>query len=470
MSTENGMSKDVQALISRLDKLEQNKKQEDDRKEKDLVSSSIAPSTKSYGHMTNSDEAQAMRYFKVNHPKKLLEVNTCHPQFDHVPEHLKHLVLAFKEDVDVNRFAAQIKSGDQTQLDRLGQSDIQDYVTPFVKNYCDTNYYKDVVAPKLKAFGTGVANEGAEWVPTVVSNQFIEEYEIMGDIAPRFKSVPMPSKVYDLPVQTDVKTARIQTEGQTGFSQANFGTDNLRFTAIKFGEYTVLPEELNEDSAPGILAVARREVVQSQLRAIETALINGDNDGTHIDSDTLAAGADVAEKAYNGLRKLALANSAVVDFVNAAATINKLRDMRVAMDKFGVNVRELAWMVSPKVYNQMLALDAVSTVEKFGPQATILKGALDALDGIPILNSQFLRTDLNATGVYDGVTTDRAACLLVNHTRFLIGIRRAIRVRAMMDPVMPNDRWVMASWYRGDFQGHAQSATEKSVVYGYNIA
>ena len=103
-----------------------------------------------------------------------------------------------------------------------------------------------------------------------------------------------------------------------------------------------------------------------------------------MDSDVVAA--SDARKAWKGLRKLALQNSAngsVVDFSAAAPTVLKLRSMRSAMDKFGVNVRELGWVVSSKVYQQLMGLDEVSTVDKFGPQATILSGALAALDGIP---------------------------------------------------------------------------------------
>jgi len=31
------------------------------------------------------------------------------------------------------------------------------------------------------------------------------------------------------------------------------------------------------------------------------------------------------------------------------------------------------------------------------------------------------------------------------------------------------DRWLMASYQRKDFVGHAQSAAEVSAVYGYNV-
>jgi hypothetical protein len=139
------------------------------------------------------------------------------------------------------------------------------------------------------------------------------------------------------------------------------------------------------------------------------------------------------------------------------------------MGKFGVNPRELVWMVSTKIYNQMLSIPEVITVEKFGPMATILNGALAALDGIPIVISEYMRDDTDATGVNGATGNDFSVCQLVNHRRAYFGVRRPIRVKAVMDPTPPNDQWLIAAWWRGDFQAHAQGANEVSITLGHNI-
>lgn len=455
------MLKATKEMETRLEAAEKKAADYDKLRENAVASGDFRPS----GNSSNSDEVKCLRYFGVPNAQKLIEVNVGHPNFEHVPQELKHMVLSLKQDVDVARMTAQICRGGQ--LDRSAKSDARDFVPGTVGSVLDTYYGKNVLAPKLKAFGTGTANEGAEWVPTAVSSSYIEEYELSREVAKMFGSLSMPSNPYDLPVQTDPLTARIQGEKAT-ISSANFKTDKISFDATKLAEFTCLPEELNEDSAPNILAAARREVVESSGRAIETAIISGDTAVTHQDSDVTAA--DDARKAWDGLRKLAIGNGATIDFLSAATTVAKVRTMRTAMDKFGVNTRELAWIMSPKVYNQFLGFDEVSTVEKFGPMASILKGALSALDGIPIVISEFARDDLNASGVYDGVTTTQSGLLLANVTRFMLGVRRPIRVRAVPNPTPPNDEWMLVSWWRGDFQGHVQSASESSVVYGINIA
>ena len=196
------------------------------------------------------------------------------------------------------------------------------------------------------------------------------------------------------------------------------------------------------------------------------------SDGTHIDSDTQAGAADLAEKAWAGLRREAIASSAnggTFDFANAAVTDASLRSLRAQMKKFGSYPSDLMWIVGPVVYIQMLGLPEVVTLDKMGDMATVFRGSLANYQGIPIVNSEHMREDLNDAGVYDGVTTNRGGILLVNLKRFYMGIRRPIRVKAMAD--LPYyDRFLLASYQRKDFKGHPQSASEVSVSYGVNIA
>ena len=418
----------------------------------------------SSGSSANSDEQRALRSFGVGHVKDLLTVNTMDPKYKRVPEELKGLVLDLKRDIDVCRMTQQIIGGQP--LDR-------DERAAHVKGMLDGTYYgQNVLAPKLKAFGSTTPGAGDEWVPTAISSQYIEEYELEKKMAQQFRQISMPTNPYQLPVQKGVTKARIQAESG-GLSGTNFGTDKIEFSATKLTEFYPLSEELNEDSAPAILSLARSEVVESEIRAIESAILNGDNSGTHFDNDTDVGAADLSEKAWKGIRQLAFANSAngsLVDFSGAIVDLTGLRQMREAMGKFGVNPRELAWVVSTKVYNQMLSIDAVVTVEKFGPMATILQGALAALDGIPIVISEYMRDDVAASGVNTvGGPNTLSVCQLINHRRGYFGVRRPIRTKAVMNPTPPNDEWLIAAWWRGDFQAHKQSATEVSMTLGHNI-
>lgn len=455
------MLQETKALKQRTEAAEAKVKALEDEKENIIAKHSISTTSRS----GSSDEARTMKFFGVSHPKQLLQVNVAHPRYRHVPDELKHMALSFKKSVDTARWISQMFYGEP--MDRIGKRDQDDSLSS-VKGVLDHHFGKHVLAPVLKAFGSTVGGAGDEWVPTALSTSYIPEYELEKVLEQRVREVSMPTNPFELPVLKDVTKARKATEN-SAMSAANFGTDKIAFSAVKLAEYFEIPEELTEDSAPDFLGAARDEVVLAQRRAAESAMINGDDDGTHLDSDTHVAGADVAEKIWKGWRRQAIANAspATLDMAGVINATN-LRSLRAVMAKFGSNPRELMWVVGPSVYTQFLALAEVATIDKFGPQATVLNGALAAYQGIPIVNSEHMREDLNATGVFDNVTTNRGAVLLVNTTRWYLGQRRPIRVKLMSD-LPSQDRWLLASYRRVDFKGHTQSATEKSVVYGYNV-
>jgi HK97 family phage major capsid protein len=415
-----------------------------------------------------SDEERALKFFGCSHPSQLIQINTMHPRFRNVPAEIKQTVIDLKEAVSIARFTSQMFHGEK--LDRIGASAEMDRVAK-VKGMLDHRYGRDELAPRLKAFGSTVSTGGDEWVPTLISAQYIEEFQLDRVVEDKFQEIPLASAPFDLPTQGGSTKARKIAEN-TAITGNNFTTGKITFTPVKSGEYYIIPEELNEDSAVAIYQIGTREVVEAQRRAIEAAILNGDDDGTHLDSDTQALGSDVAEKFWKGLRRQAIANSAnggTTDFGNAAISETNLRTMRQRMKKFGVNPRQLLWIVDPVSLQQMLGLSSVSTMEKYGSMATVVTGELARYQGIPIVTSEYMRSDLNATGVYDGVTVNRTALLLVNTSRWYVGMRRPIRVKIMED--LPNqDRWLLASYQRKDFQGFTQSATEVSVSYGYNVA
>lgn len=419
------------------------------------------------GPSLSSDEARTLRAFGCSDIKQLLEVNTAAPEFAHVDSHYKYIARDMKKTVDIARMTAQMFNRDG--LDQAGSDAKQDKVAA-VKTIGETYYGRNILLPKLKAFGTTVSGHGAEYIPTLIASTYIPELELAFDLQGRFREIRMPSSPYDLPVVKDVLKAQKVSEGAAAAAR-EFGTGKLTFRASKIESFYTVPEELNEDSAPDFLSIAREELLLSHQRAVESAIISGDDDGTHIDSDTQALSALLAEKLWKGLRRQAISNSAnggTKSFGAGLSTAGGI-DMIAKMKRHGVNKANMIWVVGPAVYAQMLGLPELITVDKAGPAAaTILKGAVAAWLGIPVVVSQFMREDLNATGVYDGVTTTKGGILLVNAARWYVGMRRAPQIRVVQD--LPNyDRYLLAAYQRLDFQGHAQSASEVSVCYGYNI-
>ena len=416
-----------------------------------------------------SYEKSLLHKFNCKSLDSLLNVDTSLSKFASIDDRMA--VLDIKKHFDNARWIAQIFYGAPLDRGELMSEDGTKLMRGVaVRNILETRYAKEYLVPLIKAFGSTVGGAGDEWVPTAISTSYIPDFALERKVANDVQIMNMLTNPFEVPVMSGSTTARIIGEG-VGMTGSNWTTAKLTWTAKKYGEFYPIPEELNEDSAIDFLSIGRDELIQSQMRARETGILNGDDSGTHQDTDTDGLGADVAEKGFKGYRKLSfvnVANGGTFDFGATGITTVKLDTMINQMGKHGTNPRDVMFIVGATGWNQMVSLAEVSTVEKFGAQATILTGLLAAFRGKGVMISDYIREDLNASGVNDGITVDRTVVHAVNRKRFWLGVRRPIRTKVQMD-LANQDQWLLASYQRMDFQGIAQSATETSVVTGYNI-
>lgn len=326
-----------------------------------------------------------------------------------------------------------------------------------------------------KAMVSTTASSGDEFVPTNFSAQIIDRVRLELKVAALHDRMPMLSNPYTLPLEGSDSTAYLTAESSVEATEAGRitastpGSKNVTFTAKKLAARSVFSEEINEDSIIAIFPYVRGKIVLAMANAIEDCTINGDDSGTHQDADVTSS-AD-ARKAWKGYRKLAVSGAkrdAGGDALDAA-------DMRVArkkMGKYGVNPKDLAWVVGVATYSQMLSEDDASgfndfrTLEKYGPNAVVLNGVMGFFDGIPVIVSEFVRETLNASGVYDSTTHTTSSIMLVNRSRFMYGDRKAITVKSYED--IQTDQMVLVTKQRLDFQP-VEDSTNTMIGLVYNI-
>lgn len=321
-------------------------------------------------------------------------------------------------------------------------------------------YWNEYDAELRKTLGTDVVGEGAEWVPEGFSATLIEEVRLALRVAALHGRVDMPRNPFIIPGHNRAVTARLVGEGQTPSTSGSVGTRQIMLNAKKLMAWIPFPYELDEDSAIAILPVVRQDLVNALADAQETATINGDTATTHQDADVTDA--DDPRKAWDGYRKLS-----VGDIDLATFNIQALRQIRKAMGKYGVQPSRLAWVTSVSGYMAMMGTSEVLTLDKYGDKATVLTGELGKLDGIPIIVSEFVREDLNASGVYDGVTTDRTEILLVYRPGFVYGDRRQVLVET--DRQIKAQTVDVVTSQRLDFQARYDTSTEPIVARGINL-
>jgi HK97 family phage major capsid protein len=390
----------------------------------------------------------------------LLHINTSDKAFRAMPIETREAVKALKEAVDVTLMCAMV-------LKQAPQN---------------TRAYSELLEPSLKALGINAGETGATWIPTGVSESYVEEYNLERKVAGLFQEIKMPTNPYDFPVMTNGAVATQLGEIASKSPADTFGSSKITFRAVKLTNQYELPEELTEDSAVDVMKLIREQLIIGQEKAMEIAILEGDTGATHQHAGSyfnsaVAPSANSSERVFDGLRKRAIAAGLTVNCGGKPANESQLTLVRRKMGKYGINPAELAWISGVNVYNELMQLDDVRTLEQYGPQAPVLSGELGKYEGIPIVVSEYMREDLAATGVNTAPSDALASLLLVNRKRFMTGLRRAIQVR-VEDYRIQFDVTDMVSFSRRAFQGvlladgsnAAGAQGEKSVALLINVA
>ncbi len=401
----------------------------------------------------SDSEKKAVAKFGVKSLNELITVNTAARQFKHIGLDQREAVKAIKEAVDVTLMCAKV----------------------YGKPVRQTKAYHSELQPALKAFGIDSGDAGYEWIPTLISDSYMEEYNLDRKVAGLFEEIKMPSNPYRFPVMSNGAIATSLAPNTQKSTKDEFSTSYIEFDAKKIAAQFELPEELNEDSAVDVMKVIRAQLISAQEKAMEIAILEGDTAGSHQHTNTQIPGlsgtpaSDSSERLFDGLRKRALAVSSLkVDASGVVINESHLRSARKALGKYGVNPAELALICGPKGYNELQDLDDVRTLEQYGPQAPVLTGEMAKYEGIPVIVSEYLREDTDAAGVNGASGNTKSSILLVNRKRYMLGLKRAIQVKVEKYRTA-FDTWDMVSFSRRAFNGVLATSSETNVALIYNI-
>lgn len=339
----------------------------------------------------------------------------------------------------------------------------------------DTPYFKQILEAKLKAFDL---SGFSSWVPTLNTRFYFEEFELEPGIERFFEQVTMMSKTEQVPGAINRLKGRLEGDSATFSAQSNTQSSYV-YTAQDCVCHTDITEDLMQDMVPesGAFDRLRKEVLLGVRRSKEDAIINGDDSGSpqgasHQDSDVAGGAATLFNKAFKGLRKIALAAGAgnIVDNASAPVDRDTFANMMVKMGKMNKEKGDLLWIVGPSVSTRIVtgAVPELLTLDTFGPAATILTGNLPRIFGVEPYESEWVREDVNATGVYAAAQVMTTA-LLVKKSRFVVGQRAPVKIWAT--PSLANqDKMLLTAKERFTFAGVPQATPgEKSSIIAYGI-
>lgn len=325
-----------------------------------------------------------------------------------------------------------------------------------------------------KALTTGGSGTGAELIPSDLSSDLQARMYLESQVAAELlaSEIEMPTNPFKFPMTTTRTSYFVGSEAPGSDPTASEpGTSDITLDAKKLIGMSEYSYESDEDAIVAILPLLTENLASGAADAFEGAVINGDTAGTHQDSD-IDAVAGHSSKLFDGLRKYALANSAALSVDISSGGIgnaDNIITMRKKLKRWGTRPRDLMLIVNSQGYNDLVGLDETLTFDKVGNAgaARILTGEAASIFGIRIVVSSQVREDLNASGVYDGVTETQGSALLVHRPSFIVGSKRGFTVEVDVDKKRQINS-VIASFRRDFVPKETPTAAIPSVVMGYN--
>ena len=317
------------------------------------------------------------------------------------------------------------------------------------------------------------AGAGAELVDTQEARALWDDVNLETAIAPLFHTVQMPSNPFQIPLQLgDVSWyPGAQNTAVTGSAPA---TARQTMTAYELVAEVPWSYDLDEDAVIAMMDELRRRMLQNAREVIDDVILNGDTTTTNnINADGATIAAGTAGKGhwllgFDGLLHLPLAdNTGQANNHNAAVSADMFNEIRGKLGKYGVRPSELAYITDVNTFIKALSIDSFRTLDKFGPNATLLTGQLGAVEGIPVIVSEQLRlADADGKVTDGGSANDKGRLLLVNRSQWRVGFKRELTIETVRDAQKRQN--VMVVSFRIALQersGARASATHTALQY-----
>ena len=338
------------------------------------------------------------------------------------------------------------------------------------------------VAPRSIAAQVSKANyDGSGVGAELIQDQFLAqlhmEYEVPTVVRSLFSEVQMTSNTMLAPRinrggRPYIK-GTVTSDNPALYPVSTVSMGQAQITAKGLSTRYILDEELIEDSAVLLLPAMQRMIAKDMRDAVEDALINGDSAATHQDAiaswnirerwgSTGLGGTNDHRRVFKGLRAAAYDKSTTLDVNNADAA--KVLELISKLGEYAASDKVL--IVSPEaLYETLMGLDQVITLDKFGAQATILSGQMGSIFGMPIVVSRFMSDDLATSGLYTG-TGATTGMLCVSRDSWNIFARRGIQIQQEQD--IKSGAFNMVATERLTFDS-LDASDVKNVAFGFNL-
>jgi len=290
------------------------------------------------------------------------------------------------------------------------------------------------------ALDSTTVGSGDELVETQEARELWDDVNLETAVASLFTTIQMPSNPFLIPVQLgDVNwypgTENVATKSTTP------ATNRRTLTAYELVAEIPWSYDLDEDAVIAMMEELRRSLMRNAAEVIDDVVLNADTtltDNINADGATIAAtdaGKGQWLLGFNGLIHLPLITATAMENNHAAALDEDMfNELRRLTKKYGVRPSENVYITDISTFLKALTVTNFRTLDKFGPQATVLTGQLGAVEGIPLIVSEQMLLAAADGKVTDGTAGTVGRLLLVNRTQWRIGFKRQLTIETVRDP------------------------------------
>lgn len=294
---------------------------------------------------------------------------------------------------------------------------------------------------------TLVADDGADWVPTLWTSDLWARTRIDNKIASAIQSFAMPSASYEYPIESTDPTvyavaesddaAHLSLVSGSTFTSSKVVTDKVTFTAKKLGLQTMFSVELDEDSIVQFIPQLRNQALRAMQNAIDNVIANADattGTGNINLSGANTSTVPTAKFLYgggNGFRYNALISvgaAAMTDAGGAAPTLSLIRSTIAKLSAtYSVRPSEIKLFVDVATWHKLKSIDELLVYMNNGRGSTVNDGIVPMIDGSEVVVSEEVGKTLS-TGYYSSTAASNTlGQLIVVHTPgWKLGYRRQV--------------------------------------------
>jgi HK97 family phage major capsid protein len=331
----------------------------------------------------------------------------------------------------------------------------------------------DDLRAAIKALDSTTGGAGDELVNTGMAAQLWNDIFLASRVVSTMMRIPMPTNPFDIPLGLGAVTWRKGSEN-TAVTASNPATAKSTLTATELVAEQNWSYTLDEDAIVALAPEIRRRLAQSGAEIIDAFALNADATDAatgNINLDDADPDADMyyLSSGQDGIRhqwlvdNTAMANNAGGDALVDGDLTAALADM----GKYAADPSQLVLVCDVATYLAgFLALTNTTTVDKFGPQATVLTGQLASYRGIPIIVSAS-HPPTKSDGKADATSNTLGSISIFNRNMWYAGFRRDLLIEVDRD--IQKRQYVMVTSLRQAVAAHGTRSTNTHTAGIYNI-